>query len=162
AHAAGRTFRITEMGTSAGSVPGVTDTFATALWAPDALFSMAGVGVDGVNVHIRAVNNNSALNATGPPRPLFYGLALVGRTLRPERGRDLRRDARRSSAERRRHLAGGATRAERARPRRPLHADAAGPLRRTADDRAGRLSQPDAMRFAISIPQYARESRFDE
>jgi Glycosyl hydrolase family 79 C-terminal beta domain len=80
-HAAGRRFRITEMGTSAGSVSGVTNTFATALWAPDALLSMISAGVDGVNVHIRSRYSNSALNASGPPRPLFYGVALAARTL---------------------------------------------------------------------------------
>ena len=193
------TFRITEMGTSAGSVPGVTDTFATALWAPDALLSMASVGIDGVNVHIRARYSNSALNATGPPRPLFYGLALAARTLgpgatllpatvtqpdsaslkawavrvrgnrlhlllinrgtarahglgatarqrrrkpaaaaRPERNCDHRRDPRRPVAERRGHLAGDPTRAERPLPRRPLHGDSPGPIRRTAERDAAR------------------------
>ena len=198
-HAAGRTFRITEMGTSAGNVPGVTDTFATALWAPDAMLSMASVGIDGVNVHIRARYGNSALNATGPPRPLFYGLALAVRTLgpgatlvpatvtqpgsaslkawavrvrgnrlhlllinrgtapltvsvplpgqrrrkpaaaaRPERNLHHRRDARRPIAERRRHLAGDPTRAERPFPRRPLHADSPGPIRRAVERAAAR------------------------
>jgi hypothetical protein len=31
----------------------VSDTFATALWAPDALFELLRAGIDGVNVHVR-------------------------------------------------------------------------------------------------------------
>ena len=36
---------------SAGQAPGVADSFASALWIVDALFNMARVGVDGVNIH---------------------------------------------------------------------------------------------------------------
>lgn len=51
-HARGLTMRIDEMNTvSCGSGSGVADTFASALWATDALFEMARVGVDGVNMH---------------------------------------------------------------------------------------------------------------
>ena len=86
AHRAGRTFRITELGSSAGSVAGVTDTFATALWIPDALFSMMSAGVDGVQVHLRSRYSNSALTVkrTGLlARPLFYGMVLAARALGP-------------------------------------------------------------------------------
>jgi hypothetical protein len=45
-------FRVDEMNaiTCAGT-PGVSDTFASALWAISTLFSMADDGVDGVNIH---------------------------------------------------------------------------------------------------------------
>jgi hypothetical protein len=54
AHAHHVSLRIDEMNSvSCGQhyVPGVTHTFASALWALDALFEMARVGVDGVNIH---------------------------------------------------------------------------------------------------------------
>lgn len=52
AHAAGLPFRIDEMNTiSCGNPPGLAHTFAMALWAIDALFADARVGVDGVNIH---------------------------------------------------------------------------------------------------------------
>jgi hypothetical protein len=51
-HAHGVGLRIDELGTEGcGYDPAVTSTFASALWALDALFAMADVGVDGVNVH---------------------------------------------------------------------------------------------------------------
>ena len=84
AHRAGRTFRVTELGSSAGGVAGVTDTFATALWIPDALFSMMNAGVDGVHVHLRSRYSNSALNVNRKAvlaRPLFYGMVLAARAL---------------------------------------------------------------------------------
>lgn len=52
AHAHHLPLRIDEMNTvSAGQAPGVADSFASALWVLDALFNMARVGVDGVNIH---------------------------------------------------------------------------------------------------------------
>ena len=54
AHLRGLPVRIDEMNSvSCGQhyVPVVTRTFASALWALDALFEMARVGVDGVNIH---------------------------------------------------------------------------------------------------------------
>lgn len=52
AHARHLPLRIDEMNTvSAGQAPGVADSFASALWIVDALFNMARVGVDGVNIH---------------------------------------------------------------------------------------------------------------
>ena len=45
-------FRIDEINTiSCGNPPGIANTFAMALWALDALFADAQVGVDGVNIH---------------------------------------------------------------------------------------------------------------
>jgi hypothetical protein len=52
AHTRHLPLRIDEMNTvSAGQAPGVADSFASALWIVDALFNMARVGVDGVNIH---------------------------------------------------------------------------------------------------------------
>ena len=52
AHARGLSFRIGEMNTvGCGNPPTVPNSFAEALWALDALFAYARVGVDGVNVH---------------------------------------------------------------------------------------------------------------
>jgi Glycosyl hydrolase family 79 C-terminal beta domain len=52
AHARGLEFRIGEMNSVAcKGKRGVSDTFASALWMLDTLFSFASVGVDGVNIH---------------------------------------------------------------------------------------------------------------
>jgi hypothetical protein len=55
AHAEGVQFRVDELNSAAlaGCLgrTGVSDTFASALWMVDTLFDLAGVGVDGVNVH---------------------------------------------------------------------------------------------------------------
>ncbi len=53
AHAHHRPFRLTELGSaSCEGTAGVSDTFASALWALDALFNIEGAGVDGVNFHM--------------------------------------------------------------------------------------------------------------
>jgi hypothetical protein len=88
AHAAGLPFRLTELNSvTCGGVAGISNTFATALWAPDALFELLRAGVNGVNVHVRAF----AVNAAFAPvkrhlvaRPLLYGLLLFVRTLGPD------------------------------------------------------------------------------
>jgi hypothetical protein len=52
AHSRHLPVRVDEMNTdSCGSAPGVSNAFVSALWALDALFEMARVGVDGVNIH---------------------------------------------------------------------------------------------------------------
>ena len=126
AHRAGRTFRVTELGSSAGGVAGVTDTFATALWIPDALFSMMNAGVDGVHVHLRSRYSNSALNVNRKgvlARPLFYGMVLAARALG---SRAQLVDAQRRAAPRRRPQGMGGPRPRRRpssaahQPRRPL------------------------------------------
>ena len=87
AHRADLPFRLTELNSvTCGGRPGVSDTFATALWAPDALFELLGAGVDGINVHVRAntINAAFALSRNGfVARPLLYGLILFTRTLGP-------------------------------------------------------------------------------
>ena len=52
AHRHGATVRIDELNSVAcAGEPGVSDTFASALWMLDTLFAMARAGVDGVNIH---------------------------------------------------------------------------------------------------------------
>jgi hypothetical protein len=87
AHDAGVPLRLTELNSvNCGGRPGVSDSFATALWAPDALFALMRAGVDGVNIHVRADAVNAAF-AIGPAglqaRPLLYGLVLFARALGP-------------------------------------------------------------------------------
>jgi hypothetical protein len=88
AHAAGLKFRLTELNSvTCGGKPSVSNTFATALWAPDALFTLMRAGVDGANLHVRedAVNAAFTLNARGlQPHPLLYGLLLFTRALGPQ------------------------------------------------------------------------------
>jgi hypothetical protein len=53
AHAHHRPFRLTELNSaSCEGAAGVSDTFASALWALDTLFNLEGAGVDGVNFHM--------------------------------------------------------------------------------------------------------------
>jgi Glycosyl hydrolase family 79 C-terminal beta domain len=89
AHAQGRVFRVDEVNSvSCKGAPGISDTFASALWAVDALFHLFQVGVDGVNVHmLRGADyapfsfrrTGSRWHAT--VRPLYYGLLLFARAV---------------------------------------------------------------------------------
>jgi hypothetical protein len=85
AHDAGLNLRLTELNSvTCGGKAGVSNTFATALWAPDALFTLMRAGVDGVNLHVRyyAINAPFYLTRRGlTPRPLLYGLIMFARTL---------------------------------------------------------------------------------
>ncbi len=88
AHDAGLPLRLTELNSvNCGGRTGVSDAFATALWAPDALFALLRAGVDGVNLHVRASTVNAPF-ALGPgglqARPLLYGLILFAHTLGPD------------------------------------------------------------------------------
>ena len=87
AHDAGLPLRLTELNSvNCGGRAGVSDSFATALWAPDALFALMRAGVDGVNLHVRAdaVNGAFALGPAGlQARPLLYGVILFARALGP-------------------------------------------------------------------------------
>jgi hypothetical protein len=87
-HALGLPVRLTETGSSVcGGIAGQTDTFATALWAPDMLFNLLSTTIDGVNVHLRANSfvNTALLYADSGlyTEPLFYGLVLFARALGP-------------------------------------------------------------------------------
>ncbi len=88
AHRAGLEFRLTELNSvSCQGVPGVSNAFATALWAPDALFELLRAGLDGVNIHVRtdAINAAFTLGRRGlAARPLLYGMILFARTLSPD------------------------------------------------------------------------------
>jgi Glycosyl hydrolase family 79 C-terminal beta domain len=88
AHAAGLPLRLTELNSvNCGGRPGVSNTFATALWAPDALFALLHAGVDGVNLHVRADTINAPFALTGgglDARPLLYGLTLFRHALGPQ------------------------------------------------------------------------------
>jgi hypothetical protein len=85
AHRAGLPFRLSELNSvNCGGRPGVSDAFATALWAPEALFDLLRAGVDSVNIHTRAdmVNAPFAVNSSGfVARPLLYGLITFVRAL---------------------------------------------------------------------------------
>jgi hypothetical protein len=83
AHVHHMTLRLSEVNSvSCGGNAGVADSFATALWAPDALFEMFRAGVDGVSWHIRpnTLNAPFQLKPGGiEPLPELYGLALFAR-----------------------------------------------------------------------------------
>ncbi|MGH2858738.1 MAG: glycosyl hydrolase family 79 C-terminal domain-containing protein [Solirubrobacteraceae bacterium] len=88
ARRAGVALRLTELNSvNCGGLAGVSDSFATALWAPGALFALLRAGVAGVNIHVRAsaINAPFAITARGlTARPLLYGLILFARALGPE------------------------------------------------------------------------------
>jgi hypothetical protein len=91
AHAHGRSFRVDEMNSiGCGAVPGLTNSFALALWALDALFADVKVGVDGVNIHtypgatyqlftFRHQNGNW----TAFVEPEYYGLLMFAQAAPP-------------------------------------------------------------------------------
>jgi hypothetical protein len=87
AHARGLSLRVDEFNSVACSGKrGVSDTFASALWALDASFAMARVGVDGVNVHTfpGGIYQPFRLREAGGRwragvRPEYYGLMLFAR-----------------------------------------------------------------------------------
>ncbi|MFL5860188.1 MAG: glycosyl hydrolase family 79 C-terminal domain-containing protein, partial [Solirubrobacteraceae bacterium] len=84
AHARGIPFRADELNSvSCGGARGVSDTFASALWALDTMFNMDRAGVDGVNIHTfaRAFYEPFAVHDrggvwTGEVRPMYYGLLM--------------------------------------------------------------------------------------
>ena len=82
---AGLPLRLTEINSvTCGGLAGVSNTFATALWAPDALFELMRAGVSGVNVHVRTDAINAAFKLTSDglaARPLLYGLIAFRRIL---------------------------------------------------------------------------------
>ena len=65
----------------------MSNSYATALWAPDAVFEYVRAGVRGVNLHarVRAINDPFTFDARGlVVHPLLYGLILFARTLGPD------------------------------------------------------------------------------
>ncbi len=84
---AGLPARLTEFNSvTCGGLRGVSNTFATALWAPDAIFELVRAGLSAANLHVRvrAINAPFTFNARGlVARPLLYGLILFTRALGP-------------------------------------------------------------------------------
>jgi Glycosyl hydrolase family 79 C-terminal beta domain len=84
AHAHHVPLRIDELnGVSCGGERGVSDTFASALWALDTLFEMARVGVDGVNFHTVPLAMNELFSGDYSKgrwhsfvHPQYYGLMM--------------------------------------------------------------------------------------
>lgn len=85
ARRAGLPFALTEFNAvTCGGTAAVSGTFANALWAPDALFSLMRVGVDSVDLHLRARAFNPPFFVTGHglrARPILYGFVLFQRML---------------------------------------------------------------------------------
>jgi hypothetical protein len=87
AHSHRQALRLTEVNSiSCGGNPGVADSFATALWAPDALLNLVHVGVDSINWHIQPYLLNAPFHPTSnglKAMPEMYGLSLFGQMMRP-------------------------------------------------------------------------------
>ena len=94
AHAERRKLRVDELNSVAcRGRDGVSNTFSSALWMTDALFSLANVGVDGVNVHTLPDSAYQLFTfahttAAGPARsrPSTTGCSCSPRRRRPARG----------------------------------------------------------------------------
>ncbi len=84
AHEGGLPLRLTEINSiTCGGLTDVSNTFATALWPPDALFELERAGLLGVNLHARVTTINGPFTYGGGglrSRPLLYGLILFART----------------------------------------------------------------------------------
>jgi hypothetical protein len=84
AHRNGATYRIDEMGSvTCNGRRGVSDTLASALWVMDALFTLAGDGVDGVNLHTYPNSANGLFDfssahgrLSASVHPLYYGTLM--------------------------------------------------------------------------------------
>ena len=91
AHAHGAELRVDELNSVAcRGQPGVSDTFGSALWVLDTLFSLAGVGVDGVNIHTlpASVYHPFVLERTAAGfrwvvDPLYYGMLMFAQAAPP-------------------------------------------------------------------------------
>ena len=84
AHSEHRKLRVDELNSVAcRGRDGVSNTFSSALWMTDALFSLANVGVDGVNVHTLPDSAYQLFTFahhdgswTGSVAPVYYGMQL--------------------------------------------------------------------------------------
>jgi Glycosyl hydrolase family 79 C-terminal beta domain len=92
AHAHRLPFRLTEINSaSCEGASGVSDTFASALWALDTMFNMANVGVDGVNFHMLpgshyqlfTVSHSAAGTWQAFVHPEYYGLMMFAQAFPP-------------------------------------------------------------------------------
>jgi hypothetical protein len=88
AHRAALPFVLTEFNSiTCGGLDPVSNAFATALWAPDAVFELEQAGVRAVHLHARQTTINDPFRFDGPrfvAHPLLYGLILFARTLGPD------------------------------------------------------------------------------
>ena len=80
AHSRGQALRLTEVNSiSCGGNPGVANSFATALWTPDALFELMRNGANSINWQIRPKPLNAPFHPTKSgieALPELYGLAV--------------------------------------------------------------------------------------
>jgi hypothetical protein len=91
AHRRGVAFRVDEYNSVAcGGQLGISNTFASALWALDATFRMAWTGVDGVNVHTFPGARYELFSFrrtdgrwTASVRPEYYGLMMFAQAAPP-------------------------------------------------------------------------------
>jgi hypothetical protein len=86
AHAHRLPLRVTEMNSIVCGRKQIAESFATALWAPDALFEMLRAGVNGISWHIRPSLANAPFQLTSSgivPLPELYGLAVFKQMLGP-------------------------------------------------------------------------------
>lgn len=87
----GLALRVDEAGTvGCGNAPGVSDTFATALWALDTSFQMARVGVAGINIHTYPGATSQLFTFTHQGgswsafvEPEYYGLLMFAQAAPP-------------------------------------------------------------------------------
>ena len=91
AHRHRRRLRVDELNSVAcRGRAGVSDTFASSLWATDALFSLLNAGVDGVNLHTLPKSayqlfhfRDVAGHWSGAVAPVYYGLQLFSEAAPP-------------------------------------------------------------------------------
>ena len=91
AHHQHRRLRVDELNSVAcRGKRGISDTFASSLWATDALFSLLHAGVDGVNIHTLPKSSYELFQFShargrwsGWVRPVYYGLQLFAQAAPP-------------------------------------------------------------------------------
>jgi hypothetical protein len=91
AHHQRRQLRVDELNSVAcRGKPGISDTFASSLWATDALFSLLHAGVDGVNIHTLPRSSYELFEFSHAGgrwsswvRPVYYGLQLFAQAAPP-------------------------------------------------------------------------------
>jgi hypothetical protein len=91
AHSQHRQLRLDELNSVAcRGKKGVSDTFASSLWAVNALFQLARLGLDGVNLHTLPRSSyelfqfrRSGGHWQGWVRPVYYGLQLFAQAAPP-------------------------------------------------------------------------------
>lgn len=93
AHAHRLPFRLTEVNSaSCQGTAGVSDTFASALWALDTMFNLASVGVDGANFHMLPGSHYELFSPSQTSggawqafvHPEYYGLYMFAQAFPPD------------------------------------------------------------------------------